>query len=104
MSIHKFGIKFSNRKNNKCVSLIGYLNETGWDFGQYGTFRSEYESKYFNSTAEFMSALEKYLGNPSVMIYSVQVDGNLPTKFQYWNAEGTQQARQAVAELIAKVN
>ena len=104
MSIHQFKIKFGNRKNNKAVSLIGYFEEGGWKFYQYGTFRSEYEAKYFSSKAEFMSALNKFISNPSAMAYSVQMNSNLPTKFSYGTAEGNQQASEVVAELIAQVN
>jgi hypothetical protein len=103
MSIHQFRINFANRKNNKAVSLIGSLDESVWKFYQYGSFRSEYEGKYFSSEAEFMSALNKFTNNPSAMVCSVQMNSNLPTKFSYGTAEGNQQAAEAVAELIAKL-
>lgn len=97
MSTHQFKIKFANLKNNKAVSFIGSLDESVWNFYQYGSFRSEYEVKYFIGKEDFISALNKFMSNPSAVVCSFQVDRNSPMRFT------KPQASEAVAELIAKL-
>jgi hypothetical protein len=92
-------------KGNKCSQFGKTSGELG--FKQVGTFRSDHENKYFNSTAEFMNALEKYLTNPSARIERLEVNGQVLGFNKYCSIEqgiAKHSVRFAVTLAVNQVN
>jgi hypothetical protein len=106
-NVYSFEIKFYNKNNNKSVKFHVFSQEKEWGFAQLGSFRSEYETKYYGSTAEFLKAINKYLSNPSATIGRIDTISEKGTEikaYDCWTAEGSAESRKAAMELINKVN
>ena len=83
-------------KGNKCAQFGKPVGDA-LGFVQVGTFRSEYENKYFSDTAEFVSTLEKYLTNPSARIERLVINGQTMT----FKSNATEQAIAVTAARFA---
>jgi hypothetical protein len=94
---------FSNG-TNKYAQLGGVFTPVkGWELKQVGTFRSDYDEKYFTNADEFKSAIKKYLTNSSARIVSLDIDG-APLYFKFYNEISQDVAKNSLLFLLNKVN
>jgi hypothetical protein len=94
---------FSNGTNKYTQFGGGFSPVNGWELKQVGTFRSDYEEKYFANADEFKAAIKKYLTNPRARIVTLYSNKE-PMYFKFYDEISQDVANNTLLFLLNKVN
>jgi len=73
-AMSSINIRFESRSNGLRAKFGAYISESGeMSFGQEGSFRSYYETNYFENYKEFIAAIRRMVKSENTYISEVSV-------------------------------